>query len=213
MIEFPQSAAFGERITLAKLKRQGLGASLVSLVKEVTWAYKLAPSTVSLASTASVREVEVFDLRLKTAGEKLRKWAEVVSGLNAIVRNPFVVRIFSEDGEFIESAIVPKESNGALFGDSVIYRMAHSADDIGLPSGVTNLETLLIGLSAALAGISARSGEGLNGFIERHYRVESLRGELAEVERKQAKETQLARKYELAKDVRRLQKEVAKAAS
>ena len=148
-----------------------------------------------------------------TAGEKLRKWAEVVSGLNAIVRNPFVVRLFSEDGEFIESASVPKESGGALFGDSVIYRMAHSADDIGLPSGVTNLETLLVGLSAALAGMSARNGEGLRGFIERHYRVESLRGELAETERKLAKETQLARKYELAKEVRRLQKEVVKAAS
>ena len=55
---------------------------------------------------------------------------------------------------------------------------------------------------------SVRPGESLKSFDARHYRVETLRAELADIEKKLSKEKQLNRKYELAKEKQRLQREI-----
>lgn len=54
-------------------------------------------------------------------------------------------------------------------------------------------------MRVVLAGMSVRPGELLKLFDERHYALESLRAELADVEKKLSKETQLNCKYDLAK--------------
>ena len=44
----------------------------------------------------------------------------------------------------------------------------------------------------------------------RHYRLESLNAELADIERKLSKETQLDRKYALAKEKQRIGRELGR---
>ena len=76
-------------------------------------------------------------------------------------------------------------------------------------SGVTTLESALVRWGAALAGMFVREGEGILAFAERHYRLESLRADLANLERKFGREVQLDRKYELAKERLKLQHDIA----
>ena len=52
--------------------------------------------------------------------------------------------------------------------------------------------------------MAVRPGEPLKLFDERHYAVEALRAELADIEKKLSKEKQLNRKYELAKEKQRV---------
>ena len=110
----------------------------------------------------------------------------------------------------IETAIYPKVSGGVLYGDSAVFRYARRDPSMDgraqdeWPSGVTTLESLLIHLAAELAGMAVRPGEPLKLFDERHYAVESLRAELADIEKKLSKEKQLNRKYELAKSKQRV---------
>ena len=76
-------------------------------------------------------------------------------------------------------------------------------------SGVTTLEAALVRWSAALAGMGFRAGKGVRAFAERHYRLEILRVQSADLEKKIAREKQLDKKYELAKEKRQLEKEVS----
>jgi hypothetical protein len=76
-------------------------------------------------------------------------------------------------------------------------------------SGVTTLEAALVRWSAALAGMGVRAGEGVRAFAERHYRLEVLRAQSADLEKKIVREKQLDRKYELLKEKRQLEKEVS----
>ena len=46
--------------------------------------------------------------------------------------------------------------------------------------------------------------------IARHYRLESLRADLAEIERMLSRETQLDRKYALAKEKQRIERELGR---
>ena len=150
----------------------------------------------------------IFDLAVKAAGASLRVRSSVMEMLNLRIPNPCIFRVTDEEGGPIETAIYPKVSGGVLYGDSAVFRYARSASDLQMPSGVTTLESLLIHLAAELAGMAVRPGEPLKLFDERHYAVESLRAELADIEKKLSKEKQLNRKYELAKEKQRLQREI-----
>lgn len=203
MIKFPESAAFGKKIPLAQLKEKGVSPKFLKWVKSVKWAYKLSPSTLNLAATADVKEIEVLEVVLRSEGESLRNCALAIEVLGAMIPNPCLFRLFNEDGDFIEEAICPKASGGALLGDSPIYRLCRGfgETDETTVSGVTTLE-------AALAGMGVRAGEGVRAFAERHYRLESLRAQSADLEKKIVREKQLDRKYELLKEKRQLEKEV-----
>ncbi len=212
MSAFPESAAFGRRIAVVELKRQGLKPRLAEGVKSLVWAYKLAPATVHLAATEQVKEIEVMDLAVKPALASLRTRSLLLEALNALIPNPCIFRVTDEEGGPIEMAVYPKVSGGVLYGDSAVFRYARSDPSMDgraqWPSGVTTLESLLIHLTAQLAGMAVRIGEPLKSFDARHYRVESLRAELADIEKKLSKEKQLNRKYELAKEKQRLQREI-----
>lgn len=208
MIVFPESAAFGKKIPFAALQKQGVPRRFGALIKSIVWSYKLAPETIGLAATKAVAEIEVIDLAVKQAGASLRVRSSVLEMLNLRIPNPCIFRVTDEEGGLIETAIYPKMSGGILYGDSAVFRYARSASDLQMPSGVTTLESLLIHLAAELAGMAVRPGEPLKDFDARHYVVESLRAELADFEKKLSKEKQLNRKYELAKEKQRLQKEI-----
>lgn len=213
-MEFSQTAAFGKRITLAKLKKQGASPRLAKWVKSVAWSYKLAPNTVNLSATASVKEIEVLDVVLRAECSTARARAQVVEQFSTLIPNPCIIRLYGEGDEEVGIATCPKLSGGALYGDSPVYRVAVSRGPSEAAqdpwAGVTTLEALLIRVTAALAGMAVVPGEALKDFIARHYRLEALGAELGELEKKIAKERQMDIKYQLAKDKQKLQKEIEK---
>ena len=171
-------------------------------MKSLAWSYKLAPATVGLPATESVREIEVMDLSLRRKGEAPRALAALVSALDRLIPNPLLFRLFTEDGDALGFALNLKPSGGALHGDSDLFRLFRTAEtDIPLPQGCASLETLLLGFAANMVGMSVRPGESLQALDERHYRLEALRADCADLERKIAREVQLGRKYALAKNL------------
>lgn len=211
MMPLPESAAFGKKIPLVQLKEKGASGKFLKCVRSVRWAYKLSPETVNLASTANVREIEVLEVTLREEGRSERNRAAAIEVLAKMIPNPCVFRLFDEEGVFQEEAVCPKISGGALYGESPVFRLCRGAGeaDAGTIAGVTTLESALVHWSAALAGMSVRPGEDLRAFIERHYRLETLRVQYGDLERKTARERQLDRKYELAKKCRLVVKEIS----
>ena len=64
-------------------------------------------------------------------------------------------------------------------------------------------------LAAELGGMKVRAGESLKDFDARHYALESLRADLNDLEKRIKKESQLDRKYELAKERQSLERRIA----
>lgn len=202
MTDFPAAAAFGKRIPLAELRRQGLPPRFAALVKSLAWAFKLAPGTVGLPATESVREIEVMDLALRQKGEAPRALAALAAALDRLIPNPLVFRLFTEDGDALGFALNLKPSGGALRGDSDLFRLFRTTEtDVPFPQGCASLETLLLRFAADMVGMGVRPGETLRALDERHYRLEALRADCADLERKLACEAQLGRKYALAKEL------------
>jgi hypothetical protein len=148
VIKFPESAAFGKKIPLAQLKEKGVSPKFLKWVKSVKWAYKLSPSTLNLSATPDVKEIEVLEVVLRSEGESLRNRALAIEVLGAMIPNPCLFRLFNEDGDFIEEAICPKASGGALLGDSPIYRLCRGF-------GETDETVNLRAKSAIASGLTA----------------------------------------------------------
>jgi hypothetical protein len=208
VIEFPQSAAYGKKIPFVQLKKQGLPARYSEWMKSLVWAYKLSPATMNLAATESVREIEVMDLTLKEKCSTLRTLATLISAIDRLIPSPIVFRVFDEDGEGRGVAFNLKASGGALYGTSDVFRLFRAEGDVAIPSGVIDLESFFKNLAASVVGMTVVPDETLKDLDARHYRAESLRADLAEIERKLSKESQLDRKYVLAKEKQRIEQEI-----
>ena len=212
MVEFPQSAYFGKRIPFALLKKQGAPACFSVWIKSLVWAYKLSPDTVHLAATDTVKEIEVMDLTLKEACRTVRALASVIATIDRLIPNPIIFRVFDEDGVPQKIVFNLKTSGGTLHGESDVYRLFLTERRVALPSGVTDLESLFRNFAASVAGMKTMPCETLYELDTRHYRAESLRADLADLVKKLARETQLDRKYALAKERQRIEHEIRRIA-
>ncbi len=209
MVKFPENAYFGKRIAFAQLKKQGLAPRFGELIKSLVWAYKLSPETMQLAATDSVREIEVMDLAVKGKCSALRSLAAVISALDKIIPSPLIFRVFDEEGRALKIAFNLKASGGAAHGDSEVFRLFHTGEtDLPLPQGLTTLESFYKHFAAAVGGMTTSAVESLRELEARHYRLESLNADLADIEKKISKEVQLDRKYALAKEKQKIVKEI-----
>lgn len=69
--DYPKSAAFGRVVPKNKIyEHAGANTALKDLfvreVDQIVWRFKLAPETINLSATASVPEIQVFTVSLKT---------------------------------------------------------------------------------------------------------------------------------------------------
>ena len=78
MLNLPRSTEFGRRVPKQKFYEHldvspEIRRLFVEQIKLITWANKLSPQTMNLASGQAVQEIEVFHIRL--AGPELDKRA------------------------------------------------------------------------------------------------------------------------------------------
>lgn len=71
LYDWPKATHFGRVVPKSKIYTHAsattaLKARFVNEVDQINWAHKLAPETLNLPATKSVREVQVFRIRLKT---------------------------------------------------------------------------------------------------------------------------------------------------
>ncbi|MBX9945627.1 MAG: DUF4391 domain-containing protein [Reyranella sp.] len=70
LFDYPRSAAFGRVLPKSKIYEHagasaGLKQLFVSQVDQIVWRFKLAPETINLAATASVTEIQIFEISLR----------------------------------------------------------------------------------------------------------------------------------------------------
>ena len=114
-------------------------------------------------------------------------------------------------GRALKIAFNLKTSGGVAHGDSEVFRLFHTDEtDLPLPQGLTTLESFYKHFAAAVGGMTTSPDESLRELEARRYRAESLRADLADIEKKISRETQLDRKYALAKEKQRIERELGR---
>jgi len=121
--KFPEAAKFGRVIPKEKLYSQaGANAELKQLfveqVAQIKWAYKLAESTINLAKTEQVHELEVIHIKLKsqTLDEK------ILTAIDKAIPHPTLFML-TRDAKYADKGAGATEVNTT--DQEIAYQAAH----------------------------------------------------------------------------------------
>lgn len=207
LYRWPSNAKFGRVVPKGKFyERASLTASVkarfVSDVQRITWAYKLAESTVNLSGSTAVPEIQVFEVEAKEDGIA----EEVLAAIDRAVRTPIVFEISrGPDGDkAIRMVAALKQIGTGAPKLGPYYPTDWQPADTArsaLPTAL-DLPSLYTALLQPLTPVAARVGEELSDVVARLQAVRSLEREIAALERRIWNEPQLNRKIELRRNLK-----------
>ena len=218
LYRWPQAAKFGRAVPKAKFYEHAtIGSAIkdkfVSDVRRITWAYKLAESTINLPGTDEVPEIQVFEIESKADDVA----NGVLAAIDKAVRTPIIFEISrgGSGGGAIRMAAAHKQLGtgtpklGPYF--STEWQSA-STERTALPTAI-DLLSLYTALLQPLTPVASHAGENVSDVVGRFTAVRALEREVAALERKLRNEPQLNRKVELRRTVRAKQADLAELTS
>lgn len=213
LYRWPEAAKFGRRVPKEKFYERGavttvVREKLVSEVQRITWAYKLAESTVNLLGTPAVPEVQVFtiDAKTKDVGE------DVLGAIDKAIPFPIIFEILRDPTDCREVRMVAahKQLGTAAPKLSAYYSTGWQSEDTirqALPTAIS-LPALYAALLEPLTPLTVRPGENLSEVAERLTAVRKLEREVASLERKLRTEPQFNRKVDFRRALKTKQHEL-----
>lgn len=213
LYRWPTAARFSRRIPKDKFYGRGKARTavkerFVAEVDRITWAYKLAESTVNLPDSDAVPEVQVFEVEAK--GEDVSD--QVLRAIDTAVLSPVIFEVVRDRGGHREMRMVAAHKTlGA--GAPVVSKyfgthwMPVEEGRVPLPTAVS-LEALYKALLEPLTGVSVRPDDSVVAVSERLKLVARLEREVATLERKIRTEKQFNRRVELRRGLTMKQQEL-----
>ena len=210
LYRWPQSAALGRPVPKTKLYEHGkvrtaLREKFIEDIHRITWAYKLAESTIRLKGTEAVPEIQVF--AVETKGGDVRD--DVLAAIDRSVHFPILFEI--SRGEEVRTVAAQKTLGGSTPIVGAYFTtdwLPLTADRQPLPAAI-DLSALYEALLTSLLPVTTRRGESVSDATGRMDRTRKLEREIAALERKLRNEPQLNRKVELRKALKEHQAALA----
>ena len=214
MFGFPASTEFGKRVPKQKFYENiditpALRRVFAEQIRLIYWRNKLATTTLNLAAGETVKEIEVFEVRLNAP-----QLDEAV--LRQIDREiPYhILFILTYDGK-AQAWIGYKEAAASGSNAFKVSRYYHTdwvpEDELRFRVDGLNMDAVYESLVRQIAGgaLQADSGESLQASVERDETRRQLEKQIAALERKMRKEKQLNRRMEINAELKRLRKEIS----
>lgn len=207
LYRWPKAAQFGRVVPKTKFyDNASLGSTVkdrfVSDVRRITWAYKLAESTIKLPGSAEVPEIQIFEIEAK--GQDVPEG--VLAAIDKAVRTPIIFEISrGEDGDGTIRMVAAHKQVGTgvpKLGPyfSTAWQPA-TGDRVPLPTAI-DLTGMYTALLEPLTPVARRVGENVSDVVGRLTTVRSLEREIAALERKLRNEPQFNRKVELRRTLK-----------
>ncbi|GGO61508.1 hypothetical protein GCM10010910_09480 [Microbacterium nanhaiense] len=203
LYRWPEAARVGSRVPKDKLYEHGnaptaLREQFKSNIARITWAYKLAESTINLPATDDVSEIQVFRIDTK---DGLDVSDQLLSVIDKAIPSPIIFEITRETSDKLEvrTAAQLKQLGPTTRQVGRYSGTGWIAGEQGrqpLPTAI-DLATLYVALLEPLAEVSARPGEAMSVVADRLRAISKLEREVATLRRKLKGEKQLNRKLEL----------------
>lgn len=207
LYRWPKAAEFGRVIPKTKFyEHTSLGSTVkdrfVSDVRRITWAFKLAASTINLPGSGEVPEIQIFEIEAKE--EDVAEG--VLAAIDKAVRTPIIFEISQGAGSNGPIRMVAAHKQlgtgapkcGPYF--STDWQPA-PGDRVPLPTAI-DLTSMYTALLEPLTPVASRVGESVSDVVGRLTSVRSLEREIAALERKLRHEPQLNRKIELRRTIK-----------
>lgn len=213
LYRWPAAAEFGRSVPKTKFYEHGTVATalrekFVAEVKRITWAYKLAETTINLPGNGDVPEIQVFQIDAK--GRDVSE--SVLVAIDKAVKTPIIFEIVAGEGDDqrIRMTASHKQVGSGTPKLGAYYTTDWQSEDAErqtLPTAIS-LPSLYTALLAPLTPVSARPGEEVSDVAARLQAVRKLERDVASLERKLRTEPQLNRKVELRRALKTKQSEL-----
>lgn len=205
LYHWPDAARFGKPITKTKFYERGVvtpavRARFVAEVDSITWAYKLAESTINLPSSSEIPEIQVLVVKAKGVDVD----DSVLTTIDKAIKQPVIFEIVTADGTRMTATLKAGSTGGRYYSSEWSQEDARRP----LPPGVT-LADLYAALLDSLLPIRVRRGEGLSELGDRLAAIARLEREISALTRKLRAEPQLNRKVELRRALKTQQASLA----
>lgn len=214
LYRWPDTAKFGRRVAKEKIyEHSGVNAAVrerfVIEVQRITWAYKLAETTINLVGTPEVPEIQVFTIDAKTDDVS----TTVLTAIDRAVPFPIIFEMTRTVRARHETRMVAayKQLGAAAPKLSAYYTtdwVRQDSDRGALPTAIS-LPALYGALLQPMMPIFARGGEEMSGVADRLEAVNKLERDIASLERRIRTEPQLNRKVDLRRMLKMKQHELA----
>jgi len=213
LFEYPKNAEFGRIVAKSKIfervkPNRQLQEAFASQVKKIVWRYKLSPKTINLAETDKLKEIEIFELPLKT--EKFD--TKILQCIDKAIGHPIIFHLTHAD--HIKVVATYKRPSEADANKWVVDNEYFETDWLpeksvrqNLPV-VLNLSGLYETILRELIPLDSRKDESLDAHIERMGQVLAKRREYGKLETPMSKEKQYNRKVEMNAELRVLGDEI-----
>ncbi|MBL1262000.1 MAG: DUF4391 domain-containing protein [Thiotrichaceae bacterium] len=217
LFEYPKNAEFGRIVAKSKIfervkPNRQLQEAFASQVKKIVWRYKLSPKTINLAETDKLKEIEIFELPLKTSLKKEQFDTKILHCIDKAIGHPIVFHLTHADR--IKVVATYKRPSEADANKWVVDNEYFETDWLpeksvrqNLPV-VLNLSGLYETILRELIPLDSRKDESLDAHIERMGQVLAKRREYGKLETRMSKEKQYNRKVEMNAGLRKLQTEI-----
>lgn len=198
LYDWPSAAKFGRVVPKTKFYEHGnvraaLRERFVNDIRRITWAYKLADSTIRLQATDAVPEIQVFTVETKggDVGDGL------LATIDKAVHFPIIFEVSKGDEVRMVAAHKALGGAGPKVGDyfTTAWLQARSSR-VPLPPAI-DLPALYESLIARLLPFDLRRGESVSVATGRMGRAHALGLEIATLERRLRNEPQFNRKVQL----------------
>lgn len=213
LYRWPAAAKVGSRVPKEKFYEHGIVTTavrekFVAEVQRITWMYKLAETTINLAGSDAVPEIQVFQIDAK--GKDVSEL--VLTAIDKAVPFPIIFEIIHDEGDeqSIRMVAAYKHLSAGALNLSAYFSTGWQPTDgerQPLPVAIT-LPALYTALFDPLIPVSARPGEEMSDVAARLQSVRKLEREIAALKRKLRTEPQLNRKIELRRTLKTKQAEL-----
>jgi hypothetical protein len=200
LYRWPSSAAFGRTVPKTKFYEHGnirtaLRQKFVDEIQRITWAYKLADSTIRLKGSSAVPEIQVFAIETKKEDVS----DDALTAIDKSVQFPILFEITRGSGGSVRLVAAYKTLGGAMPKLGPYFStgwLPVDAPRAPLPTAL-DLPNLYEALIASLLPVATRRGESVSRATDRMEQVRKLEREIAALDKKLRNEPQLNRRIEL----------------
>ncbi|OUS94583.1 DUF4391 domain-containing protein [Rhodococcus sp. NCIMB 12038] len=213
LYRWPAAARFDRRVPKEKFYAHGtvtasVREKFVAEVQRITWAYKLAETTINLVGTGAVPEIQVFEIDAK--GSDVTE--PVLTAIDKAIPFPIIFEISRDEGEMRSTRMVAahKQPGSGTPKLSAYFSTDWQPTRIErqpLPTSIT-LPALYTALLDPLTPVVIRPGEDVSEVAARLETVRKLEREIATLERRLRTEPQFNRKVELRRALKSKQSEL-----
>ena len=212
MFNYPEQAEYNKAIPKNKVYQYANPSArikklFVEQIEKIIWSHKLAPRTVNLPVGSGVKEIQIFNIRLKT--EDIDE--NVLRTIDKAITFPVFYELqFEGLNKFMAAYKRPSDStNSKWVVESYFYLPWQTINNKRQPLPVAvDMGRLYEAMLRQLLPYSAHEGETLKDQVERLTKIQLAQKQAQKLESQIQKEKQFNRKVELHSELKRLQQNI-----